>query len=120
MYYQTTVILCQCIKVNHLTAFPAKQDMISGYSNFWADDKAGQDSIELGKQHGSQLTTDRSGVQDSIEHILGKQHGSQLAIDRSGVQDASRVSVSDLCLTSAFYSDLIFQELFVTSLEAPK
>lgn len=53
MYYQTTVILCQCIKVNHLTAFPAKQDMISGYSNFWADDKAGQDSIELGKQHGS-------------------------------------------------------------------
>ena len=33
---------------------------------------------------------------------------------------SSQVSGSELCLTSAFYSDLIFQELFVTSLEAPK
>lgn len=32
----------------------------------------------------------------------------------------SQVSVSDLFLSSAFYRDLIFQKLFVTSFQAPK
>lgn len=32
----------------------------------------------------------------------------------------SQVSVSDLCLSSAFRRDLIFQKLFITSFQAPK